>query len=56
MMDERKVREFYDRLCFALTEYENHPDNEDDPDDYHDGEALYSKVVVIVNDMGYEIN
>ena len=55
-MDKMQLLSFYDRLCNALTEYENHPDNEDDYDDYHDGVALYHKIVDIVNDLALAIN
>ena len=50
-MDNFHVKAIYDRLCFALTDYENHPDDDDQPDDFHDGEKLYEKIVDITNYM-----
>ena len=44
------IKTIYDRMCIALTEYENHAED-GNPDEYHDGKALYNKIVDIVNYM-----
>lgn len=49
-MDNAYVKTIYDRLCMALTEYESHAED-GDVEEYHDGEALYGKIVDITNYM-----
>lgn len=49
-MENYEIKTVYDRLCSALTDYENHAED-GEPDEYHDGEALYGKIVDVTNYM-----
>ena len=51
-MDNATLHNIYDRLCFALTDYEGN----DDEEAVGNGEILYEKIVSIVNDFAEILN